>query len=227
MVLGIPGTENIGDFVSWKSFSTGIGLFITTIVLFLVIAGILYWWLQKKKSRNVDIHRIVWWEEVAGNFQLFGEQDLARELTIPGTNVKVFYIKKKDMYLPRFTLKVGETTYFVGILKNREMVNFQPTNLNEDGKTVGVNYDHRDMRYAQTNLKAMIDRNYRQKSQPWYIQYKEVIGVVVLIFVTSACFWFLFDRVEELLRLAGQLIENADKLVDSANAGRNSGVVQL
>ena len=49
-------------------------------------------------------------------------------------------------------------------------------NINEETKEAGLEYDHTDMRYALTNLLALIKRNYRDKSQPWWREYKDVIG---------------------------------------------------
>ncbi|KKL77531.1 hypothetical protein LCGC14_2033990 [marine sediment metagenome] len=227
MVFGIPGTDNFMSSIGWAKFTTGVGLFFLTIFLFILVGGVLFWWLNRKYDRKVDIHNIVWWEEIGEHMQLYGQSDKARELTIPGTNVKVFYIKARKMYLPRFTIKVGERTYFVGIRKNREIVNWRPKNLNKDMIESGLDYDHRDMRYASTNLKAMVDRNYRQKALPWYLEHKELIGVLILIIVVSGSFWFLFGKVEELLTLAGQILENAGVILNEANGMRNSGVVQV
>ena len=80
------------------------------------------------------------------------------------------------------------------------------------------------MRYALVNLRAMIQRNYRDNSKPWWREYKDVIGLVILIFVLSFSFFFLISKVAVLIDQVGQLIDHADKLVKSANAVRGSGV---
>lgn len=226
MAFGIPGTENIAilkDFDISKTLG-GIGQFLLIIGLFIIVGGIFYYayFLKKKKKKNNK--KIFWFEEIHGEMAPIGE-DTACELIIPGTNINVFYIKAKDMYLPRPVKRMGKDAYWLAIRNNREIVNFTMKNLNKEMKEANLDYDHTDMRYALTNLKELIKRNYRDKSQPWWREYKDVIGLVVLIFVLTLSFIFIISKVGSLIDKAGVLIEHADQLIQLAETKAGSGVI--
>lgn len=223
MALGIPGTENIEGVFSFSSLLQGAGQFVVLIVLMAIVGGILYWaYYLKKKKKNYN-KRIFWFEEVHGEMVPLGE-DKATELIIPGTNINVFYIKEKDMYLPRPVIRMGKDSYWFAIRNNRELVNFKMKNINEEMRDANIEYDHTDMRYSLTNLKELIKRNYRDKSQPWWREYKEIISLVLLIFVLTLSFIFLFSKVGTLLDKAGTLIDHADILIKTAEAKSGSGI---
>lgn len=216
MVLGIPGTEGLGGGLNPSSIVGTIGQIAGIILLFIVAAGIwgaVYW---RKKKKNLYNKRIFWFEEIHGQMVPIGE-DWAAEVKIPNSNLTVFYIKSKDMYLPRPIKKMGKDAYWFAIRNNREIVNFAMKNINAEMQESNLDYDHTDQRYALTNLLAIIKRNYRDKSMPWWREYKDVIAVVVLIFVLSLSFFFLFSKVGSLIDKVGTLIDHADRLVQSAS----------
>ncbi len=224
MVFGIPGTENIlGDFDISSALSTA-GQWILLVFLFILVGGIFYFVFYLKKKKKRYNKKIFWFEEVHSDMIPIGE-DLACELIIPGTNINVFYIKKKDMYLPRPVKRMGKDSYWFAIRNNREIVNFTMKNINEEMKEANLEYDHTDMRYALTNLKELIKRNYRDKSQPWWREFKDVIGLVVLIFVLTLSFIFIISRVGTLIDQVGSLIEHADQLIQLAETKAGSGVI--
>lgn len=225
MALGIPGTENInlGNF-GLSGFMSGLVQFIIILGLFCVVGGIFYYWyylVQKKKKYK---EKIFWFEEVHSDVIPVGE-DNACELTIPGTNINVFYIKEKNMYLPRPVKRMGKNAYWYVIKNNRELVNFTMKNINDEMKEANLDYDHTDMRYALTNLKELIKRNYRDKSQPWWKEYKDVISLVVLIFVLTLSFIFIISKTGELIDKVGTLIDHADQLIQIAETKGGSGIV--
>ncbi len=202
-----------------------LGKILLAIFILLCVGTVVFFVLWKYKNKKIYNKKIHWFEEVNGSMVPV-DNDLATEMTIPNTSITTFYIKKKDLYLPRPTKRMGKDTYWFVIKNNREIVNFAMKNINEKTKEGTLDYDHTDMRYALVNLRAMIQRNYRDNSKPWWREYKDVIGLVILIFVLSLSFFFLFTKTGELIGQVGQLIEHADKLVQSANALRGSGVAQ-
>ena len=226
MAFGIPGTENIAilkDFDISKVLG-GIGQFLLLGGLFILVGGIFYYvFYLKKKKKNYN-KKIFWFEEIHGYMAPIGE-DNACELIIPKTNITVFYIKSKDMYLPRPVKRMGKDAYWFAIRNNREIVNFIMKNLNDEMKEANLDFDHTDMRYALTNLKDLIKRNYRDKSQPWWREFKDVIGLVVLIFVLTLSFIFIISKVGSLIDKVGALIEHADQLIQLAQTKAGSGVI--
>lgn len=223
MVLGIPGLEGVGGF-DLSSLLSGAGQFIVLIFLFIIVGGIFYFASYKKKEAKKYSKKITWFEEINGPLEWVGS-DKARELTIPGTNIQVFYIKEKDMYLPRPVKKMGKDTYWYAIKNNREIINFSMKNINEEMKEANLDFDHTDMRYAMNNLRELIKRNYRDKSQPWWREYKEVIGLVVIIFMLTLSFVFLFSKVGGLLGKISTLIQHVESLIKIAEATKGSGVI--
>lgn len=227
MVFGIPGTENIdsiGNF-NLSGILSGMGQFIALIFLFALVGGIFYYIYYRKNLKKTYNKKIFWFEEVHGYMVPVGE-DKACELIIPGTNINVFYIKEKDMYLPRPVKRMGKDAYWFAIRNNREIVNFTMLNINEEMKEANLDFDHTDMRYALTNLKDLIKRNYRDKSQPWWREYKEVISLVILIFVLTLSFIFIISKVGTLIDKVGILIDHADNLIKIAETkASSSGVI--
>lgn len=224
MAFGIPGTENInlGEF-GMTGFMSGLAQFMFILFLFGIVGGIFYYWYYLKKQKQKFNKKIFWFEEIHSDMVPIGD-DNACEITIPGTNINVFYIKKKNMYLPRPVKRMGKDAYWFAIKNNRELVNFTMKNINDEMKEANLDYDHTDMRYALTNLKDLIKRNYRDKSQPWWKEYKDVISLVVLIFVLTLSFIFIISKTGELIDKAGILIEHADKLVQVAETKSGSGI---
>ncbi len=227
MVLGIPGTEGITQLDSFNlsGLLTGAWQFIVLIFLFVLVGGIFYYVYYKKKKRKDYNKKLFWFEEIHGYMVPIG-QDSACELIIPGTQIRVFYIKEKDMYLPRPVKRMGKDAYWFAIKNNREIVNFTMKNINEEMKEANLDYDHTDMRYALSNLKELIKRNYRDKSQPWWREYKEIISLVLLIFVLTLSFIFIISKVGDLIDKVGMLIEHANTLIKIAETkASSSGVI--
>lgn len=216
MVLGIPGTEGLLGNFNLSETIAKVGQLAGMVIMFLLVAGVWGLWYWRRKNKKLYNKRIFWFEEIHGDMAPIGE-DWACELKIPGTNLTVFYIKTKDMYMPRPIKKMGKDAYWMAIRNNREIVNFAMKNINDEMKHANLDYDHTDQRYALTNLLAIIKRNYRDKATPWWREYKDVIAVVVLIFVLTLSFFFLFTKVGTLLDKAGVLIDTANKLVQSAS----------
>lgn len=224
MVLGIPGTDNILPNFNLSGMLSGVGQFILLIFLFLVVGGVFYAVYYLKKKKKDYNKKIFWFEEVNGIPIPVGE-DTAKELIIPETNISVFYIKEKDLYLPRPVKRMGKDAYWFMIKNNREIVNFTLKNMNEEMTKANLDYDHTDQRYAWTNLKELIKRNYLDKSQPWWREFKDVIGLVVLIFVLTLSFIFIISKVGGLIDKAGVLINHADQLIQLAQTTSGSGVI--
>ena len=214
MVLGIPYTDIVD--INLGSILGGIGQFLLILFVFIIVGGGTYLFFHWKKKREAN-KKIFWFEEVNGSMVATGD-DTAVELTIPKTNITLFYIKNKDMYMPRPVKRMGQDSYWFCIKNNREIVNFVMKNLNEEMTEAKLDYDHTDMRYAHSNLRELIQRNYRDNSKPWWREYKDVIGLVVLIFVLSLSFFFIISKVGALIDKASMLIEVGNQYMNSACA---------
>lgn len=184
------------------------------VCIFVVLAGAMYFYSKKKKSQKAN-KQIGWWEEVNGRLVPLNI-DKAEELTIPGTHLKVFYVKAKDLWLPRFTRGITKDLFYVAITPDREIVNFSLKSLSEDRAEAGLEYDHTDMRWAAENTKEFIKRNYRDKSTKWWQLYKDTISTVIHIVIHTVSWaimtYFLIKFTRELGSVAGQLASAVEKL---------------
>jgi len=201
-----------------------LGKILLGVFIFLIIGGTVFFILWRLKNKKLYNKRIFWFEEVNGHV-VPTDEDLATELIIPNTNITTFYIKKKDLYLPRPVKRMGKNSYWFMIKNNREIVNFSMKDMNKEMTEANLDYDHTDMRYAYTNLKEIIKRNYRDSSKVWWREYKDVISMVILIFMLTISFFFLITKLGGLIDKIGVLINHADNLIKAAEATRGSGVI--
>lgn len=225
-MVSIPGLSNI-NFLKNFDLATalsGAGKIIGAIVFFGIASAIIGYYLFNKSKKLSLNNKIVWYEEVNGIPQGIGE-DLATELTIPNTNVTVFYIPSKNLYLPRGTRRMGKNEFWYFIRKNREIVNFSLKNMNKDLTEANLDFDTTDMRYAKENLLELIKRNYRDKSTPWWREYKDVISTVVYVFVTTLALVWILSKIGGLIDKLAPLIDHVDGLLKTSQTlSTGSGV---
>ena len=174
----IPSSESMMGFLRNGLFLLG-AVLLLGIVIFIVAY-------RKKNQNKGDMNEIGWWEEISDQLVPM-KMDKAREIIIPGTSLRVFYIKNKDMWLPRFTRAVKQKLFYVAITPNKEIVNFTLKAIGKDMREAGLDYDHTDMRWAAENTKEFIKRNYRDKSTPWWKEFQGVITGAIYIIVVTFC----------------------------------------
>ncbi len=224
-VSGIKGLGFLNN-INFKGVLSTIGGFVLLIFAIVIVAGIvgfIYWVVTQKKVYNQKLH---FFEEV-NKVMVPVEDLLARELIIPNTNVKVFYIKTKDLYMPRGTKKMGKKSYWYAIRNNREIINFTMTNINTKMEEAGLDFDHEDMRLAYLNLSELIKRNYKDKSTKWWKEYKDVISTIIFVFVLTVAFFFIARQVGGLIGDLGPLVDKITSAVDQITkmcGGSSSGI---
>lgn len=220
--MNIPGLGFLSE-VDVGGALGKIGSFLLLLLLFVIVIVIFVVAHYVRKNKQIYNKRIFWFEEVNGEM-IPTEDDRACEMTIPNTTVRVFYIKSKDMYLPRGTIRMGKDSYWYCVKNNREIVNFRMKNINKDDGEAGLQFDHTDMRYASYNLKDLIKRNYRDKATKWWKEYKEVISLVILVFVMTISFIFITWYIGKTMDKLGVLIDHADQIIKAANVMKGSGI---
>lgn len=220
------------DLLNFKNLFNFSGIVSNVLYVILIIAGAILliggMWVYSKyfrKKKDPNLKQIGWWEEVHGDMVPLSIDD-ASEITIPGTNLKIFYVKKKDLWLPRFTRGITKDLFYVCITQDREIVNFTLKSLAKDRAEADLNYDHTDMRWAAENTKEFIKRNYRDKATKWWKEYKEAIVLIAYIVILTVSFcaigWMLLkvvDRVGILIDHADQLIQAAKQFSQSSTSG--------
>lgn len=200
MVLGLENIKGLGG-ISGFDFSglfTGIVQVLLIAFLFLFVGGIVFLIFWNKKQKQLYNKKIFWFEEVNKNMIPVGE-NWACELGVPNSDIRLFYVKDKNLWLPRLTKRMGKDAYWCAIKNNREIVNFVMTNINEEMKEAELEYDHTDMRYAAANMRKLIQTNFRDKSTPWWKEYKTQISIVVIVFILTVSGYFLLTKIGSLI----------------------------
>lgn len=212
MALDIPGLEAVKNY-NWGSVLQGVGIFVLFLFVLAIVGGITLFLLYKLKEKKLYNKKLHFFEEITGIMQPV-EDLMATELIVPGTSIRVFYIKEKDLYMPRGTKKMGKDAYWYAILNNREIVNFVMKNLNKELREANLDYDHTDVRYAYENLREIIKRNYKDKSVKWWKEYKDVIATAIFIFVLTLSFVFIIWKLGEVVDKIGTLLEVANGIIE-------------
>ncbi len=221
-MFGFDNLFNFGGIISKT-------LWIFGIIIFAVIGvGAIYLYSKSnKKKANPKLKQVGWWEEIHGEMVPLG-LDNVEEITIPRTNLKVFYNKVKDLWLPRFTRGITKELFYVAITPEREIVNFTLKSLSRDRAESELIHDHTDMRWAAENTREFIKRNYRDKSKTWWKEYKEVITIAILIVLITASFliisWMMSGIVKDIGSV-GISLANAVEKLNMCSPQASSGIV--
>jgi len=221
---------NIGKFNPFSGMNTS-GMINNFLIIFivgvigLIIGGITFFLVKKKKETKIPKQTIIWWEDFADKQIQLG-MDKAVEIVHPGTRLRAFYIKAKDMWLPRFTNSVQPGLYYVTLTKQRELVNWVPTSLSEDMSRMGIKYDHTDMLWASENLREFIKRNYRDKSIKWWQAYQHVITTVVFLIFLTICMAVVLYMMRGIVGDIGSVTETLSQAIKTMETCKpTSGVI--
>lgn len=198
--LGQLGVDIGGDTVS-KATNLGVGL-IYFVIMGIAVAIATAWWVNRK-SYNKTIHIF---EEVSSQTEPI-EMDKAKEITLPFTSVRAFYLKKKKIYLPRPSLQTGKGHYWFFIREDGEWMNIKPSNVNEKLRELNLKFDHTDMRMANASLKKLVEKNYKKTN--WLKEYAPYIGFAILILMLGIV---AFLVVGESSKVVGGINANIDNM---------------
>ncbi len=203
-----------------------VGVFFLLAIIGGLAATILIMRARKRKLK--DIKKIGWWEEVTGTERLEpSSMDEVEEIVIPGTTLRVFYCKKRDLWLPRFAKGVSKDLFYVLLTPTRQMVNFTLQGLTADLKKAKLDYDHTDMLWAAENTREFIKRNYKDKSVKWWQAYQGVITTAIYILVMTFSFiiiiYFMRGIVTDISKVAGTM---AEAVKTSCQNAATSGIIQ-
>ena len=190
------------------------GIIILTI---LIVSAMVFFFMKWKNKKKKPQKKISWWEDLHGSL-IPTITENAEEIIIPGTRLRVFYIKARDMWLPRFTRGVTKDIFFVAITPKRELVNFTLTSIGEDMEKAGLTYDHTDMIWASENIRDFIKRNYRDKSTPWWKAYQGVITTAIYIVLLTVSFVVILYFMREMMVEMTDILSGIEKLLKQMEA---------
>jgi len=209
---GVTGGKGIG--VDIGGILGGVGDLATGIGIFIVIAiivGSITYFIANKKAYNKNIHI---WEEINGQTAPTSE-DVAREITLPNTTTRAYYLKKSKIYTPRPSKQFGKGHYIYFIRNDGEWINVLPSNLNTDMKTVNLNFDHTDMRLSNASLKKLVENNYKKTN--WIKEYAPYIAIGILIIMLGLTFFLLLNKASAVASTLNAGISSQNQLVTTFN----------
>lgn len=204
------GINKIFGDVSMGGVLQGLGSFAKFIIIAVLVGGLVGVYYYKKNNEKAYNKKIHIFEEI--NNQLAPSyDDIATEINIPDSDIKVFYLKKSKIYLPRGVRQMGKNHYWYLIRKNKEWVNFTLPDFEElmKGKLI---HDHEDMRFANSQLKKLIQRNY--KKIKWWQEYRNEIAVVMLVAICGIVAFLLLGKVETILGQLSPLLDRQEALTE-------------
>lgn len=168
---------NVGTDPGTFSFNF-IGDIIILLLLCLIVGGFTYWYVQKKSYDKT----IVKFREVNGITRRVGIEK-AKEIILPNTSIRAFYLKKSKFFMPRPSIESGENEFWYFVRHDGEWINVGIANVNEELKQLGLKYDHTDMRMANAALKRLVDKSYKKIN--WMKEWAPYIGFGVIIIMVS------------------------------------------
>lgn len=198
------------------------GILLLCIVIGVLVFGILY--ARSRKKNNQDLKKIGWWEETNQGL-IPTRMDDAEEIIIPGTALRVFYIKSRDLWLPRFTRGITKDLFYVAMTPNRQMVNFSLKSLGKTLEEANLKIDHTDMLWAAENTREFIKRNYKDKSIKWWQAYQGVITTAIYILILTFSFILIIYMLKGVVdKISGLLSIATEAMKMSCQNAFNSGV---
>lgn len=210
--MGFIGDLGGPDIMTGSNFSGSATtiMVIVGIVLVLVIAGIItFSYYSKKRNKSLFQYRINIFKDINGSPQPI-QDDKAMEVYVQDSNVSLFYLKARKIYIAKPTLSMGKegNGFWYNILPNGEWVNFDMKSDSKSPTFAGANYDHRDTRYAYINLKEIIKRNYKDKSVKWWKEHSALITFIIVSVLFAIMIWVLLAKTGKMIGEIAPIAQN-------------------
>lgn len=181
----------IGSFFEGSGFV--VGTFLLIFVGILVFGGLgffVYFKILNKKQFYITVNLF----KFVNGRRFFIRSDKAREIVIPGTNVKLLKWKDMKIYSAYPTRAMGHDIYAYNINRFGELTNFD-FGEGEDETEAQMDFDHRDQTYAYLNLQQLINRNWKEKNVlGWWKENLPLITVIISSVLLILAMWFFFSQ---------------------------------
>lgn len=227
MVTGLD-LGGVGDFITSLGSAVGIILLVFVVVLVFGAGGFFYY---LKKLNKTKFNSTINLFKVVNGKKFWIGSDNAKEIVIPGTNVRLLYWKKKKIYSAYPTRSIGFNVYAYMLNRMGELTNFD-LGEGEDETEAKIDYDHRDQTYAYLNLQEFITRNYKSKKDvSWWQQHLPLITIILAALLLGLEMWFFFSQsgkqLSEWTTIANTFKEASSQIATAIQQSKNlgSGVV--
>lgn len=228
--LGDLGAPKIGANVNWTGVGNGVLIALGVLLIIIVVGIFTFVHYSNKIKKQQFKNKIHIFKEINGKPYPI-DDDLARELYVPDTNVGLYFLKKRKIYVARPTRAMGKDGYWYKIRPNGEWINFDLESDESNLTKAKANYDQSGTKYAYINLKEIIKRNYKDKAIKWWKEYAPLITFIIVSFIFILGCIILLARIGKLIGQMGPMVEQwtriADSMAKSAQSlqNLNSGIV--
>jgi len=226
--MGVHGSLGIGNV---GNFFTGFGSTIGTILLMflgVIIFGVIGFFAYLKFAAKKDFYITVNLFKFVNGKRFFIRADKAREIVIPGTNVRLLKWKASNIFSAYPTRAMGHNIYAYNINRFGELTNFD-FGEGEDETEAKMDFDHRDQTYAYLNLQQLINKNYREKNKlGWWKENLPLITVIVAALLLGLEMWFFFSQSSQQLATWTEIAKQFGEAAKQCNIPSqtiNSGIV--
>lgn len=199
MAFNIPGLNFVKGIDVGGILSKGVNA-IQIFLMILAIAGVIGYMLYRKKYNAQFTEKIYIFEEIKHKFvPNTKKNDTAMLFNIPGTNVQILSLRKSGIYLPKGSRKMGESSYWYGINKFGDFVNFDLESLNDSFTTAKLGFNTEGAKLLYVHMNKMLQEEYKNKSLKWWVAYKEIITLVITVFLVIGSVVVVFNKVNKLV----------------------------
>lgn len=208
-----------------SSFFEGSGFVVGTFLLIflgiLIFGGGAFFIYSKMLNKKQFYITVNLFKFVNGK-RFFIKSDKAREIVIPGTNVKLLKWKSMGIFSAYPTRAMGHNIYAYNINRFGELTNFD-FGEGEDETEAQMDFDHRDQTYAYLNLQQIINRNYKEKTViGWWKENLPLMTVIITSVLLILAMWFFFSQSGHQLDTWTQISKNFAQQCTAPNL--NSGI---
>lgn len=208
----------IGDFLNQLGVNVGDGgisfNFIGDIIIFLILCifagGFTYLYLNKRSFNKT----IVKFREINGVTRRVGIEK-AREVVLPNTSVRAFFLKSSKFYIPRPSKETSENEFWFFIREDGEWVNVGLGNLNRELKELKIKFDHTDTRMANAALKKLVDNSYKKIN--WIKEWAPYIGFSVIIIMLGIAGYLVMGESANVANAVAGNIDTLDSITQTLN----------
>ena len=213
---------SVGSFFEGSGFV--VGTFLLIFLGILIFGGLGFFVYTKMLNKKQFYITVNLFKFVNGK-RFFIKSDKAREIVIPGTNVKLLKWKSMKIFSAYPTRAMGDNIYAYNINRFGELTNFD-FGQGEDETEAKMDFDHRDQTYAYLNLQQLINRNWRDKNVlGWWKENLPLITVVITSVLLILAMWFFFSQSAHQLATWTEISKNlADASVQCNPSNLNSGI---
>jgi hypothetical protein len=229
--MGVVDSLNLGGLGGFFKAGGFVAGTILLIVVGIVVFGIIGFFAYRRMNNTKEFYITVNLFKFVNGKRFFIKSDKAKEIVIPGTNVRLLKWKSMGIFSAYPTRAMGHNIYAYNINRFGELTNFDFSE-GEDETEAKMDFDHRDQTYAYLNLQQLINRNWREKNTlGWWKENLPLITVIITTLLLVLAMWFFFSQSSQQLAawtdVARSMGEAADTIAGGVAEARdiNSGIV--